>query len=171
MNTGIPTNTGELWFANPAQLEGWQKAYTAISVENEMIKIAAWVMSNPRSAKTMSGMPRFVNTWLGKAHNQGGSPSKFGEKPSIPQPKAFDPDLGRHLWAAQEMIRARFSGMPVPDRVASGTYRMNLGRLIDAVDAGERLAKTFEDDGWLSESSRRSAVYGTVHAVISRHWA
>lgn len=169
----IELNTGQTWSPTDEQIQNWQKAYTGLDVRAELRKAGAWVASNPAKRKTARGVASFCVNWLSRANDRGGSPSQYGskfDKPAIPQAKPFDPDLARHLWAADMMVLARFAGTPPPEKVSRGTYRFNLNRLIDAVDRGEVVDTDVNGKGWLNEKSRRSAVYGTVSREIIRGW-
>lgn len=56
-------------------LQALMMAYTACDVLAEVRKMAAWLASNPLKLKTYGGMGKFVNSWLSRAHDCGGSPS------------------------------------------------------------------------------------------------
>ena len=50
------------------QLEAWKAAYGSCDVDNELKKMAAWIVSNPHLApKSQYG--RFINTWLARQQN------------------------------------------------------------------------------------------------------
>ena len=55
----------------------WKKAYPAVSIENELNSIAAWLMANPANRK--SNYARFINNWLKK--NQDRAPRKDSSDP------------------------------------------------------------------------------------------
>jgi hypothetical protein len=44
-------------------------AYPGVSVMDQFSKMRVWIITNPAKAKTRSGMPRFMNRWLGEAQN------------------------------------------------------------------------------------------------------
>jgi hypothetical protein len=58
----------------------WDKAYPAVDVQGELAKAAAWLIANPRNAK--SNYARFLTNWLTKAQDKapargGGQQSSF----------------------------------------------------------------------------------------------
>lgn len=50
----------------------WKEAYPAVDVMSELMRMKAWLVSNPTNGKTMSGMKKFANNWLSKQQNQAG---------------------------------------------------------------------------------------------------
>ena len=58
-----------------------------VDVFAEMNVMAVWLESNEPKRKTERGMPRFVNSWLSRANQKGGSPfaqqeqEQTGKKP------------------------------------------------------------------------------------------
>ena len=50
------------------QLSAWRVAYGAVSIDEELKKMAAWIVSNPLQAPK-SNFARFVNAWLSKQQN------------------------------------------------------------------------------------------------------
>jgi len=54
-------------------IDTWSTAYPAVDIGFELNKIQAWLHSNPNKRKTVSGCKRFINSWLEKAQNNGGS--------------------------------------------------------------------------------------------------
>ena len=50
-----------------------QELYPAADVMQELRGMKAWCISNPQKRKTKSGINRFVNSWLSKVQNKGGS--------------------------------------------------------------------------------------------------
>lgn len=54
-------------------IDSWSIAYPAVDIGAELNKIQAWLHSNPTKRKTVNGCSRFINSWLSKTQNQGGS--------------------------------------------------------------------------------------------------
>ena len=69
---------GTDWQPTDEQVIGWQHAYPEVDVFAEMNVMAVWLESNEPKRKTERGMPRFVNSWLSRANQKGGSP--FAQK-------------------------------------------------------------------------------------------
>lgn len=64
-------------------VSAWQKAYPDVSVPQQLDKMAAWLLSNPRKRKTAAGMPRFVNAWLSREQGAQHGPERATQsKPS-----------------------------------------------------------------------------------------
>ncbi|WP_432629161.1 helix-turn-helix domain-containing protein [Brotaphodocola sp.] len=51
----------------------WREAYPAVDVESELKKMTAWCDSNPTKRKTRRGVEAFINNWLSRAQDRGGS--------------------------------------------------------------------------------------------------
>ena len=66
-------NTGEEWEADDADIIQWQKTYPAVDVFGELAKMESWLDANPTKRKTEKGIKRFVNSWLSRAQDRGGS--------------------------------------------------------------------------------------------------
>lgn len=73
----IPTNKfntlGEEKPITEKQIHDWQDAYPAIDVRRVLAQIRSWVINNPAKRKTASGINRFVDSWLAREQNRGGS--------------------------------------------------------------------------------------------------
>ena len=84
-------NTGEVWEADDADIIQWQKTYPAVDIFLELAKMESWLDANPTKRKTSKGIKRFVNSWLSRAQDRGGSsPVKLdGPKPWIDGPKTI----------------------------------------------------------------------------------
>lgn len=51
----------------------WRETYPAVDVEQELRRMVAWLDSNPTKRKTRSGIERFINSWLARTQDSGGS--------------------------------------------------------------------------------------------------
>ena len=69
----LPTNTGEEYPVTQEFIDEMQGLYPAVDALEQLRKIRGWLMTNPKKRKTKAGMARFVNTWLGKEQDRGGS--------------------------------------------------------------------------------------------------
>ena len=78
---------GTDWQPTDEQVLQWQHAYPEVDVFAELNVMAVWLQSNEPKRKTERGMPRFVNSWLSRANQKGGSPfaqqeqEQTGKKP------------------------------------------------------------------------------------------
>lgn len=66
--------TGENWEPEEADVLSWQQAYKGIDIFSELDAMACWCEANPSKRKTKKGIKRFVNAWLQRANQKGGSP-------------------------------------------------------------------------------------------------
>lgn len=78
----IPCAKGESFELTRLMVDTWSKAYPSVDVAFEINKIVAWLESNPTKKKTLTGCKRFINSWLGRCQDKGGSSAlKQEEKP------------------------------------------------------------------------------------------
>lgn len=54
----------------------WKETYPAVDIEQELKKMAAWSDSNPTKRKTRKGIERFINNWLSRTQDNGGTKGK-----------------------------------------------------------------------------------------------
>ena len=55
------------------KIDIWKNTYPAVDVEQELRKMVAWSHSNPTRRKTRRGVNRFINSWLAREQDRGGS--------------------------------------------------------------------------------------------------
>ncbi len=67
-------NNGDTYIPEDVDIIAWQKAYPAIDVNQELNAMESWLDANPTRRKTPKGIKRFVNSWLARAQDKGGSP-------------------------------------------------------------------------------------------------
>jgi hypothetical protein len=104
----MKTNSGTDWQPTDEQLLGWQHAYPEVDVFAELNVMAVWLESNEPKRKTERGMPRFVNSWLSRANQKGGSPfAQEAEKESgkIPMKAWTELDSCTHDFTQSESYR------------------------------------------------------------------
>ena len=91
-------NTGDIWDPEDADIIQWQKAYPAVDVFAELAKMESWLDANPSRRKTPKGIKRFVDLWLSRAQDKGGSsPIQVEGKKTIRQRSNLD-DLTDISW-------------------------------------------------------------------------
>lgn len=93
-------SNGEHWEPEESDILGWQQAYKKIDVYGELDAMACWCEANPSKRKTKKGIKRFVNSWLNRANQNGGSP--FNK-----QPEAGD-RLPVRQWTMLDMLTHDF---------------------------------------------------------------
>jgi hypothetical protein len=69
----IPVNSGEAFPVTEGQVAEFASLYPAVDVRQELRGMRAWAIANPAKRKTRGGMLRFVNSWLAKEQDKGGS--------------------------------------------------------------------------------------------------
>ncbi len=78
----LPLNSGE----HPVTGDAIKQAmglYPAIDVVQEFRAMYAWLDANKAKRKTKAGIARFINSWLSRAHNNGGSKLTLATKPQV----------------------------------------------------------------------------------------
>jgi uncharacterized protein YdaU (DUF1376 family) len=63
----MPCKNNELYFLPNELYDKYKTAYPLINLDSELDKITIWLNSNQPKLKTVKGMPRFINNWLGRA--------------------------------------------------------------------------------------------------------
>ena len=51
----------------------WKDTYPAVNVEQELKRMIAWLDSNPTKRKTRKGVAKFINSWLSREQDRGGT--------------------------------------------------------------------------------------------------
>lgn len=54
----------------------WERTYSGrgVDVQQELMSMESWLDANPAKRKTRKGMKRFIDSWLKRAAESGGSP-------------------------------------------------------------------------------------------------
>ncbi len=70
----IPTNRkGEFYEVYPSEIQDNESLYPAVDVRQEYRKMIGWANATPKKRKTHNGMPKFINSWLSREQDKGGS--------------------------------------------------------------------------------------------------
>lgn len=69
----LPLNDGSFYNVPEDKIEIRKQAYPAVDIMQELRKMISWLESNPSRKKTKQGIARFINTWLSKEQDKGGS--------------------------------------------------------------------------------------------------
>lgn len=56
-----------------ADIELWNESYPNVDVRLEIRKMFAWLKANPKKRKTGAGINRFINSWLSREQDKGGT--------------------------------------------------------------------------------------------------
>ena len=65
-----------------SDIDAWAELYPAVDIMQELRKMKGWIDSNPTKRKTKRGIGRFINSWLARTQDSGGSrtPQKQPDK-------------------------------------------------------------------------------------------
>lgn len=69
----LPLNDKTYYDVPLSDIERWKDTYPAVDVEGELKRMIAWLESNPTKKKTRRGINRFINSWLARTQDRGGS--------------------------------------------------------------------------------------------------
>ena len=67
-------NTGDEFPITQEDVNKWMELYPAVDIMQELRSMKGWCESNPKKRKTAGGIKRFINSWLAKEQNRGGTP-------------------------------------------------------------------------------------------------
>lgn len=70
----LTLNTGEEYPITQSYVNELMELYPAVDVMQELRTMKGWCNSNPRKRKTAGGIQRFINSWISKVQNRGGTP-------------------------------------------------------------------------------------------------
>jgi len=56
-----------------SDIENWTDLYPAVDIMQELRKMKGWLDSNPAKRKTRRGISRFINSWLARTQDSGGT--------------------------------------------------------------------------------------------------
>ena len=99
-------NNGDTYTPDDADVIAWQKTYPAIDVYQELNAMESWLDANPSRRKTARGIKRFINSWLSRAQDRGGSPQVKSKKNSSRDISVED-KLADVSWVQNEEAKAR----------------------------------------------------------------
>lgn len=66
-------NDQSLYPITQSQIDEWKTLYPAVDIVQELRKMKGWLIANPSKRKTKRGILRFVNNWLSREQDRGGS--------------------------------------------------------------------------------------------------
>lgn len=100
----LPTNryptTGEQAPISNQQIQEWAEAYPAVDIMQELRKAKAWLNNNPKKRKTLSGMPKFINSWLSRTQDRGVTPNGQADDKELRRQRLIEATSGstRNDW-------------------------------------------------------------------------
>lgn len=66
-------NNGTEWIPDEALFAEYVRLYPKVDVKQQFNEMRAWCISNPQKRKTQRGIKRFVNSWLAREQDRGGT--------------------------------------------------------------------------------------------------
>lgn len=72
-------NTGEEYPIVQSNVNEWAELYPAVDIIQELRNMKGWLITNQRKRKTKGGILRFVNSWLAKKQDKGGTGSSYAK--------------------------------------------------------------------------------------------
>lgn len=69
----LPLNTGKSHQVSQEFVSQMESLYPAVNVVQELRAMAGWLLTNPAKRKTSKGVGRFINNWLSRCQDRGGS--------------------------------------------------------------------------------------------------
>ena len=81
----LPLNDGTEYPVTRADINEYASLYPAADVEAELRAMRGWCLSNEKKRKTRYGIKRFINGWLARVQDKGGSPNTSAVK-TVPCP-------------------------------------------------------------------------------------
>lgn len=87
----IPLNDNSVYDVPLDKIDIWKTTYPAVDVEQELRKMVAWSHSNPARRKTRRGVDRFINSWLAREQDRGGSRTTREKEPAQTDEEYYAP--------------------------------------------------------------------------------
>jgi len=77
----LPLNTGEDYSVTESLVQEYAALYPAVDVLQQFRAMKGWLLANPARKKTKRGVRRFINGWLAKEQDRGGTLRPRGSPP------------------------------------------------------------------------------------------
>lgn len=77
----LPLNDKTYYDVPLSDIALWKDTYPAVDIEGELKRMIAWLDGNPTKRKTRRGIKRFINSWLSRTQDKGGSTTGQQEEP------------------------------------------------------------------------------------------
>lgn len=103
----LPLNDGTEYPILQADVDQWSGLYPAVDVMQQLRAMRGWLDANPTKRKTKAGVRRFINSWLAREQDKGGSAPRRSPKKS----GKGDPESKRQMQEFSEWaFRATYAG-------------------------------------------------------------
>lgn len=80
---GIPLNDRTDYAVTRTEADEFAGLYPAVDVMQELRKMRGWCLANPDKRKTRRGVRKFINGWLAREQDKGGSRPPPGDNPFL----------------------------------------------------------------------------------------
>ena len=80
----LPLNDSSEFHIPESQIQLWTELYPAVDIMQALRNMKGWLHANPTKRKTKKGIARFINNWLAKEQDKGGSGQR--SPPGSPRP-------------------------------------------------------------------------------------
>ena len=101
----LPLHTGKEYPITENQRAEWGTLFPATDVLQELRKMRAWLLANPRNRKTPRGILRFVTSWLSREQDRARSPRHGAQHEIHPPVDNSAPARVRRAYAQRERAR------------------------------------------------------------------
>ena len=86
----FPLRDGTEYPVSQQQCREWAELYPAVNVVQQLRSMRGWLDANPQKRKAKGGITRFVNGWLAREQNKGGSAQARGASPDPQGKRSYD---------------------------------------------------------------------------------
>ena len=69
----LPLNDNTNYEVTQSEIDEYSELYPAVDVKQEIRGMIGWIKANPTRRKTRRGIKRFMNSWLSRSQDQGGT--------------------------------------------------------------------------------------------------
>jgi len=69
----LPLNDKTEHEVKESEVDAWKELYPAVNIEQQLRNMKGWLNANPAKRKTKKGINRFINSWLSREQDKGGS--------------------------------------------------------------------------------------------------
>ncbi len=80
----LPLNDNTVYGVTREEVEEYESLYPAVDVRQELRNMRGWCSSHPERRKTKSGIRKFINSWLARAQDKGGTQKAEHQVPYNP---------------------------------------------------------------------------------------
>ena len=86
----LTLNDGSSYGVTQSEVDHYSELYPAVDVAQEIRGMIGWLYANPQRRKTKSGIRRFMNNWLSKTQDQGGTNGYIQKRTQQPDRNQYD---------------------------------------------------------------------------------